>query len=81
MDDAGRLELLHNYMALEADIIQNDMAIAQLIDEDDGELRRMERRRIRPWQRNWPQRRLLHGQYEHLMTELREKTCLHFEIS
>ena len=73
MDDAGRLELLHNYMALEADIIQNDMEMAQLVDEDDGERRRMERRRIRPWQRNWLQRRPLHGQYERLMTELREE--------
>ena len=32
MDDVRSLELLHYYVALEADITENDMVTAQLID-------------------------------------------------
>jgi len=33
MGDVRSLELLHYYVALDADIIENDMVMAQLIDD------------------------------------------------
>ena len=60
MDGVRCLELLHYYVALDADIIENDMVMAQLIDD---RRKKGERRERKFWQRNWLERRPLHGQY------------------
>ena len=33
MDDVRSLELMHYYVALDADIVENEMVMAQLIDD------------------------------------------------
>ena len=75
MDDVRSLELLHYYVSLEADITENDMVTAQLID---ASRKKCQRRIRRFWQRNWLERRPLHGQYERLMAELKEEDIASF---
>lgn len=69
-DDLRRLMLLHDLVALEADMARNELAIAQQVQE---ERRRGRRRDRRYWTRAWPLSRPLLGQYERLMVELREE--------
>lgn len=69
-DDLRRLMLLNDFVALEADMARNELAIAQQVQE---ERRRGRRRDRRYWTRAWLLRRPLLGQYERLMVELREE--------
>ena len=49
------------------------IALAALIAAEEAE-RRRDRRRRRWWVRPWIQRRVMHGQYEHLMAELERES-------
>jgi len=70
MDNVRNLELLHYYVALDVDITENAVVTAQLIVD---RAKKVERRERRFWQRNWPERRPLLGQYERLMAELKDE--------
>ena len=64
---AQRVQLLHYMIQLDQDQAQNDLLLAQHIDE---RRRRRGRRPRRCWVRGWLARRALFGQYEQLMHEL-----------